>query len=397
MKKQISVGLAAVLTVMIAGTAACGVYVVCENQFDQEKAQYMAYEKEYQKLGEVQQVVKDYFVGDYDPDQALEGAVDGYIQGLGDRWSYYLTKDEYAEYKVESAGELVGIGVSASYDSDTESLYIVDVYDDSPAEKAGMAPGDRITAVEGKSVSEAGYTQSVQAVRGEEGTSVQLTVEHSNGKTKKMTITRKKTSATIVRGRMLKNDVGYLKISSFDQTSDTQFDAELKKLVDQGAKALVFDVRNNPGGSAVCVANMLDTLLPEGKIITLESKDGKDSFTLKSDAKEVDLPMAVLVNGNSYSAAEFFAADLQEYGKAVVVGEKTCGKGYAQTPLELSDGSALVLSNKKYYTSQHKNLAGVGITPDKTVSLSEDKLSRFYMLTDAEDDQLQAAVESVLK
>ncbi len=397
MKKEISVRTAAMLLAMAVGTAVCGTYVVCENRFDAEKEQYMQYEKQYGKFAEVQQTIDQYFVGEYDPDQALEGAMSGYIQGLGDRWSYYLTKKDYEEYKMESAGEMVGIGVSAAYDPETESIYIVDVYDDSPAEKAGMVPGDRIVAVDEQAVAELGYTQSVQAVRGDEGSSVKLTVRHASGKETDLSITRSKTSATIVRSRMLKNDVGYVKISSFDQTSDTQFESQLKELIGQGAKSLIFDVRNNPGGSAVCVANMLDMLLPEGDIITLESKDGQDNICLKSDKEEIDLPMAVLVNGNSYSAAEFFAADLQEYGKAVIVGEKTCGKGYAQTPIQLSDGSALVISNKKYYTSKHNNLAGVGITPDKEVSLSEDKLSHFYLLTDEEDDQLQTAIQAVLK
>lgn len=397
MKRKISAGLLIVLMLMAAVTAACGTYVYCENQYDAEKKQYMQYEKEYGKLAEVEDKVSKYFVGDYDSNKALESAIGGYINGLGDRWSYYLTADEYKEYQMESAGEMVGIGVSATYDQDTASIYILDVYDNSAAKKAGMVPSDRVIAVNGATVEKAGYAKSVESIRGDAGTKVTVTVLKEDGTKTDMTIIRTKTMANIVRGRMLEHDIGYIKISSFDQNSDTQFKEILQSLIKKGAKGLVFDVRNNPGGSATCVANILDQLVPKGTIITLESKDGSEKYELKSDDSEVNLPMAVLVNADSYSAAEFFAADLQEYGKAVIVGEKTCGKGYAQTPIILSDGSALVLSNKKYYTAKGRNLAGIGVTPDKEVGLSEEKMAKFYMLSDDEDDQLQAAVKAVLK
>ncbi|MGE4548463.1 MAG: S41 family peptidase, partial [Intestinibacillus sp.] len=179
--------------------------------------------------------------------------------------------------------------------------------------------------------------------------------------------------------------------------TDTQFHTALQALLNEGAKKQLFDVRFNPGGSVNVQSNMLDELLPEGTIISLKPKSGEGGETYTSDANEIDLPMAVLVNADSISAAEFFPAALQEYGKAVIVGDKTIGKGYSQRQYPLSDGAALILSDQLYYTPKGKNLAGVGITPDVQVSLPEDQYKNFEFLEPADDDQLQAAIKALEK
>ena len=210
-----------------------------------------------------------------------------------------------------------------------------------------------------------------------------------------LSVTRAEYEQIHVTSRMLDNQIGYIRIEKFADNTDEQFDAAVKEMQKQGAASLLFDLRNNPGGQLTALVNCLDTLLPEGKIISLKDKAGKtEKYT--SDANAVDLPMAVLVNADSYSAAEFFAAALQEYGKATIVGEKTVGKGYSQQGFELSNGGCLNISTHCYYTPKGVSLIGKGVTPDKQADLSDEKKEHFYVLRDSEDDQLQAAI-SVLK
>lgn len=212
---------------------------------------------------------------------------------------------------------------------------------------------------------------------------------------KAITVTRAEYDQIHVTSRMLDNNIGYICIERFTDQTDEQFQKALDSVMEQGAEKLIFDLRNNPGGQLTALVNCLDTLLPEGKIISLKDKAGKtEEYT--SDANAVDLPMAVLVNADSYSAAEFFAAALQEYGKATIVGEKTVGKGYSQQGFELSNGGCLNISTHCYYTPKGVSLIGKGVTPDKQADLSDEKKEHFYVLRDSEDDQLQAAI-SVLK
>ena len=190
---------------------------------------------------------------------------------------------------------------------------------------------------------------------------------------------------------MLDNNIGYICIERFTDQTDEQFQKALDSVMEQSAEKLIFDLRNNPGGQLTALVHCLDPLLPEGDIISLKNKQGKES-KYTSDGEEVNLPMAVIVNEDSYSAAEFFAAALQEYGKAEIVGEKTVGKGYSQQGFPLSNGGCLNLSTNCYYTPKGVSLIGKGVTPDKEVELSEEKTERFYVLSDKEDDQLQAAI-----
>ena len=353
----------------------------------------------YTALEEAQSIVDSRFVGDYDMDDVRDYVLTGYADGLGDRWTSYMTEEYYQSYLETAADSTIGIGVTVSAQKEDDGstvLHVESVALGSPAAEAGIGAYDDITAVDGQTIDElGGYESAVDAILGEEGKRVTLTVRaYQTGERADIAVTRQEYEQIHVTARMLENDVGYLYIERFTDQTDEQFLDALEQLLEEGAQALIFDLRNNPGGRLTALVESLDALLPEGDIISLESKDG-DREVYTSDAEEVTLPMAVLVNEDSYSAAEFFAAALQEYGKAVVVGEQTCGKGYSQQSFPLSGGGCLNISTHCYYTPNGESLIGKGVTPDVAVSLSEDKLARFAVLEDSEDDQLQAALDAV--
>ncbi len=353
----------------------------------------------YSSLAEVQAIVEEYFVGEYDMDEVRDYVLTGYATGLGDRWTSYMTEEYYESYLDSASESTVGIGVTVSEsttDDGSTVLKVEKVATASPAEEAGIGAYDLITAVDGTSVDDlGGYEGAVDAVLGEEGEDVTLTVQqYATGEDVEFTITRTEYEQIHVTSRMLDGNIGYIYIEKFTDQTDEQFLAALEELQEQGAESLIFDLRDNPGGQLGALINSLDALLPEGTIISLESKSGKTE-TYTSDADEVELPMAVIINAESYSAAEFFAAALQEYGKATIVGDQTVGKGYSQQTFELSDGGCLNLSTNCYYTPNGESLIGVGVTPDVSVSLSEEKTERFYALEDDEDDQLQAAIAAL--
>lgn len=247
---------------------------------------------------------------------------------------------------------------------------------------------------EGKTVEKDGYSDTIAAVAGEEGTKASVTIQRAaTGEVETVEMERKTTDTIMAAGHMLKDgQTGFVRIYNFRRGSEKQVREQVKKLTAEGAKRLIFDVRNNPGGSVDSVCDALDALLPEGKIMTLRTKAGKETV-YESDKNEVDLPMAVLVNADSISAAEFFAAALQEYGKAVVVGEQTIGKGYSQQNYELSDGSALHLSDQEYFTPNGKSLIGTGVTPDVQSSPAEG--FNLYFTPQEDDVQLQAALAAL--
>lgn len=397
MKKQVSLITALCLMLFSAASGAYLTLSLTQSGFAGGAQFSEDAKRNQQKFSEVQEIVDRYFVGEYDANTAMDFALEGYIYGLGDKWSHYLPAEGFDSFNQDMQEDMVGIGVSVAFDIDSDGIYITEVYEGSPAQEAGLKAGDIITKVEDVTVGRDTYYDAVDAVRGEEGSDVTLIVKRGEEAPKEWKIPRKSFPKTLVRGEMLPGSIGYVRISNFDPGSDAQFKSVVDGLAGQGAKAFVMDVRNNPGGTVDSLHQILDKLLPEGDIITLKLKGEEKGTVLKSDKAELGLPMAVLTNSQSISAAEFFAAALQEYGKAVIVGEKTGGKGYSQYPFELSDGSALVLSNNTYYTPKGKSLVPDGVTPDVETALSEEQSARFYKLPLSEDPQLKAAVEAVAK
>lgn len=338
-------------------------------------------------------LVNTRFVGEYEKEVVLDSAMSGMISGLGDRWSYYLSPERYQAEQERRANSYVGIGVTVDYSSE-EGLTIQAVTEGGPAQEAGLTPGEIITAVDGQSIAGDKRYEATELIQGKENTAVILTLLGTDGESREAEVTRRSIETDPVAYEMLENGTGYIRVENFFRRSADQVKAAVEDLQSQGAKALVFDMRNNGGGYLDELIPMLDSLLPEGPIFRTRSRSGTEKIE-ESDAECVGLPMAVLVNGDTYSAAEIFAAELQEWGAAVVVGTPTSGKGYSQQLYPLFNGGAVGISTAEYFTGEGKSLVGTGLTLDREYHLSQTDEARRQAggLPLEEDGQLQAALE----
>lgn len=315
-------------------------------------------------------LVNTRFVGEYEPVEAVDAALEGMVKGLGDRWSYYLNAEAYEAQNLRRKNQYVGIGVTVSYERE-EGLLILEVTPGSPAEEAGLLPGEVITQAEGVSLAGEGRYQGSDYIRGEAGTTAVLEVLGTGGATRTVEVRREAVATDPVSYEMLEDSVGYVKLANFYENSAQRLKEAVEDLQAQGARALVFDMRNNGGGYLTQLTEMLDFLLPEGPIFISRSRSGREEV-IQSDAACVDLPMAVLVNEDTYSAAEFFAAQLQEDGAAVIVGVPTSGKGYSQQTFPLPHGGALNISTAAYFTGDGTSLIGTGLRLDAQVEQTEE-------------------------
>lgn len=347
----------------------------------------------YTKLEELADLLEQRFIDGVDRTKMEDAAADAMINSLGDRWSYYIPASEYADYVAQKKNAYVGIGVTIS---EKEHGYLIEkVAEGGPAEEAGLLAGDIIIAVDGTNVAGMDVSEGKRLVQGKVDTTVQITVLRGQEQ-KTFTVKRATVKTPVATATMLQGNIGLVKIANFNSNCAKETIAAIESLMEQGATALVFDVRNNGGGYAAEMNKVLDYLLPEGEIFRTLDYTGKEEIT-RSDAKCLEIPMAVLVNGSSYSAAEFFAAALQNWQWGKVVGEKTSGKGYFQVVYELSDGSAVGVSIGKYFTPQGVSLEGVGITPDMTVSVTQEQAAAIYAgtLDPMEDPQILAAIAAL--
>lgn len=340
-------------------------------------------------------IINTKFVGEYDKTAMTNAALDAMVDQLGDRWSYFADQETYQNLQESRENAYVGIGVTVLWEDDC-GLVIQSVLDGSPAKQAGILPGEQITAVNGVKLTADNRNDCISDIKGAEGTAVQLEIQSESGETRTLEVRRAEVKKDPVEFELLDGKVGYIKLKNFYTGSADEFIEAVDELQQQGATALVFDVRENPGGYVDELTKILDHLLPEGIIFRSQSKAGNETV-YTSDANCVDLPMAILVNGDSYSAAEFFAAQLQETTGAVLAGEPTCGKGYSQQLFALPDGSAVNLSTARYFTSNGVSLAGVGLTPDPLVELSDEQHLQLELgeLDHASDPQLQAALSAL--
>lgn len=348
------------------------------------------------KLEQLESLILERFIGDADQTAMEDAAAAAMVKSLGDRWSYYIPASEYDAHEEQVNNAYVGIGITIEA-KEQEGFLVKAVNEGGPAQEAGVQVDDLVIEVEGQDVREMTATDVRNLVRGEEGTCVSLTVLRQ-GERVALSVERRQVQTVVASGRMLTDKIGLVTIENFDSRCAEETIAAIDDLLGQGAEKLIFDVRNNPGGYAKELVKVLDYLLPEGELFRTVDYAGKENVD-HSDADCLDIPMAVLVNGDSYSAAEFFAAALSEYGVADVVGEKTCGKGYFQNTIRLSDGSAVGLSVGKYFTPKGVSLAGVGITPDVIVPVDEETADAIYydQLEPEDDPQIQAALELLEK
>ena len=348
------------------------------------------------KLTQVDQLYRKYYINGIDEKTLTDGLIRGFIYGAGDKYGSYMSAEEYAEYMADLKSKTDGIGVSVIWNAEYGAIEVLSVYENSPAEKAGIEPGDLIIEADGQSVSELGYDNSINAIRGEAGTSVSITVRRGENYSELITVSavRATVTAKTVSFRQL-GTVAVLSVSGFHENTPDDLKAAVNEAKNAGCDRIVFDMRNNPGGLLSAVRDVLDYILPEGDVVRMVDSDGNWT-ALHSDASCLEMPMAVIVNGNTASAAELFTAALRDFGYAEVIGTQTYGKGTVVGPYTLSDGSVLQISIQHYYPPKSDNFEGKGITPDVVIDLSDEaKRINFHKLTYENDDQLQKAVELI--
>lgn len=367
--------LAGALVVLLAGgVVSCSVFKSEENQ----------------KMELLNSLIDRYYIGDVDETDLSEGVYKGYIEGLGDPYSVYYDEEETKQMSESLSGEFGGVGALMSQDRETGVITVLQVYDGSPAQEAGMRDGDTLYKVEGEEVTGEDLSDVVSKVKGEKGTQVTLTVLRADtGDEEELTITRDTIEAQTVSHEMKENNVGYIRITEFDTVTYEQYKEALEDLEDQGMERLIVDLRSNPGGNLDTVCDILDLMLPEGLIVYTEDKNGEREEYTSDEENQFDKPLVVMMNGYSASASEIFAGAIQDYGLGQIVGTQSYGKGVVQSVFDLQDGTSVKLTIAEYFTPNGRSIDGEGITPDVELEYQYDENN-----PDA-DNQLEKAMEVV--
>ncbi len=369
--------------IMVAGIGA-GIYL-SDTGITSSKND-VAVSKAEKKLKSLEHVIHNYYLEDVNQDYLVEGLYKGLFAGIGDPYSVYYTKEEYKELMQATSGKYYGIGALVSQDMKTGLITISKVFQGAPADKAGMKAEDVIHKVDDESVDGKEVDKVVAMMKGEKGTQVKVTVYRpSEKKYIDLKIIRDEVKVPTVESKMLNKEIGYIQITEFDEITGEQFTKALSQLKKKGMKKVIFDVRNNPGGSYSTVCDMLDEILPAGTLVYTKDKYGNEEKQV-SEPNSLNMAMVVLQNENSASASEIFAGAIQDFKAGKIIGTQSFGKGIVQQIIPLGDGSAVKLTVEKYYTPSGKNIHGKGITPDIKVQQGEDE---------KKDIQLEKAIEEL--
>ena len=386
-KKGIAIGVAATLVVT-------GAVFTSYQKVLFPKGNALSDVKTVQKLNYLEELIDEEYLDEKDESSLREGLYAGLLAGLKDPYSTYYTAEQYKELNTSNEGSYVGIGAVLQKD-DTGGAKIIQLYEGGPGEQAGLKKGDVIKAVDGADVTDKETSDIASMVRDSEKASVTLTIQRENEeKTRDVKVEIRDVEIQTVSHEMLSEDTGYIRISEFSEVTSEQYKKAFADLKDQGMKKLVVDLRDNPGGLLTAVCGVLRQILPEGLIVYTEDKNGKREEETCDGKNKLDMPLAVLVNGNSASASEIFAGAVKDYGIGTIVGITTYGKGVVQTIQPLTDGSAVKITIAKYFTPKGNDINKKGITPDVEAELSGD-ITDWTELTHKEDTQLQTALKEI--
>lgn len=339
-----------------------------------------------EELARFRTIIDEYYLGEIDENKLKESAIKGYVEGLGDEYSEYITKEEYEEYEINIMGNYVGIGIYMSVYKDSDEIVVLSTIEDSPAESAGILTGDIILKVDGIEYDGEHLDEASAAIKGEEGTKVKIEIKR-NEQIMELEIERKKVIVNPVKSEVKENNIGYIKLTSFDEETSKIFKEKYEELQKQNIQSLIIDLRDNGGGIVQEALTIADYMLEKDSkmLITVNKKENEVIETAKTDPI-ITIPVVLLVNENSASASEILAGALKDNNRAKIVGTKTYGKGVIQELLRLKDGSAIKLTTEEYYTPNRTKINKVGIEPDELVENKKDEKT---------DLQLQKAIEMV--
>ena len=340
----------------------------------------------------IEEIIDKYYLKDVDEQKAIDGAIQGYIEALGDEYTEYIPADEMKEYTQDIMGNFVGIGIYMIQNTEENTIEVLSPIKDSPAEKAGILAGDIIVGVDGVNYTGDEIDTVANNIKGEEGTTVKIEIRRGE-ETLTFDIERAKVITNPVLSEKLENNIGYLQITSFDEGTAEDFENKFNSLKDQGITSLIIDLRNNGGGIVEEALQIIDYIVPKGQeILITVDKDQKEEIEKSKDDVLIDMPIVVLVNEYSASASEIVAGALKDLNEATLVGKTTYGKGVIQQLLSLSNGAGLKVTVEEYYTPNRTKIDGVGIKPNEEVNLPETVTSPLTV-TREQDTQLQKAIE----
>lgn len=391
MKRKIELG-TAIFLMMACTILAC---LITYTFISSKIKTALATGEKYAKLTQVEQIVAARYMDEYDETKAMNGILKGFVAAV-DPYGRYLDAEAYQQYQDESNGKYAGLGITVRYVSSTGTMKVTKVNRGSSADSEGVKAGDIVYKIDGLDVTTMTETEAQNLLKGKAGTSTVLSIYREN-ETLEKNVTYSEYTSTTVSYSVIDGNIGYIRFDSFDTNTASEFKKAYNSLKDDGVTSLLFDVRNNAGGTLESVCKILDAILPKGVIVTVESKSGTQTSTIQSDSKQITLPMAVLINENTYSGAELFAAAIRDYKKGTLVGAKTFGKGVAQQIVPLGDQTAIYLSTQMYYPPSGNTFDGVGVIPDVIIAMSDEDLENFYELTKDEDIQIQKAIEVLNK
>ena len=347
-------------------------------------------------LEKYKEIIDKYYLGEVDEEKLKEGAIKGYIEGLGDPYTEYISQEDMEDYLDDTMGNFVGIGIYMIKNTQYDKIQVLSTIKGSPAEKVGVQAGDLILTVNGVEYKADDMTTASNNIKGEEGT--QVTIELLRGtETIKYEVTREKIKVNQVEGKVISNNIGYIKFTSFDETTADDFKAKYQELEKQGIKSLIIDLRNNGGGIVDQALEIADFVADKDSVLLYEvDKNNKETVKKSKIEPIINMPIIILTNENTASASEILAGALKDLGKAKTVGTTTYGKGVIQQILKLSDGSGLKITIEEYQTPNRNKIHKVGIEPDEKVELPEN-INNVLNVKESEDTQLQKAIEMLRK
>ena len=346
------------------------------------------------ELSKYRALIDKYFLGEVDEEKLKEGAIKGYIEGLDDPYTEYISKEDMEDYLTDATGNFVGIGIYMVQDTETNKIMVLAPIKGSPAEKAGILPGDLIVSVDGVTYTAEEMTVASSKIKGEVGTAVKIEVLRGN-ETLNFELTRENIKVNPVEGKKLENNIGYIEFSSFDDGTAEEFKTKFEELQEQGIKSLIIDLRNNGGGIVDEALKIADYILEKDDVILYEvDKNEKETVEKSKNDPIINMPIIILTNENTASSSEILAGALKDYGKAKIVGTKTYGKGVIQQLLTLPDGSGLKITSEEYLTPNKTKINEIGIEPNEEVKLP-DSVKNVLTVEEKDDTQLQKAIEMI--